>query len=50
MTSMVSCRLLTAATLAVVLAAPVAAQSVVGKGRTGPVPDPVVLDNTGLFQ
>ena len=26
------------------------AQSVVGKGKTGPVPDPVVLDNEGLFQ
>ena len=29
---------------------PVGAQSVVGKGKTGPVPDPVVLDNEGLFQ
>jgi uncharacterized protein (TIGR01244 family) len=26
------------------------AQSVVGKGKTGPVPDPVVLANEGLFQ
>src|SRR6476659_2670895 len=29
---------------------PLTAQSVVGKGKTGPVPDPVVLDNEGLFQ
>jgi uncharacterized protein (TIGR01244 family) len=27
-----------------------AAQSVVGKGKTGPVPNPVTLDATGLFQ
>jgi uncharacterized protein (TIGR01244 family) len=29
---------------------PLSAQSVVGKGKTGPVPDPVVLNNDGLFQ
>jgi uncharacterized protein (TIGR01244 family) len=29
---------------------PVGAQSVVGKGKTGPVPDPVLLNNEGLFQ
>jgi uncharacterized protein (TIGR01244 family) len=29
---------------------PLGAQSVVGKGKTGPVPDPVVLNNEGLFQ
>jgi uncharacterized protein (TIGR01244 family) len=29
---------------------PAAAQSVVGKGKTGPAPDPVTLDITGLFQ
>jgi uncharacterized protein (TIGR01244 family) len=29
---------------------PIAAQSVVGKGKTGPVPDPVVLSTDGLFQ
>ncbi len=29
---------------------PLSAQSVVGKGKTGPVPDPVVLNNEGLFQ
>src|SRR5262249_8829361 len=27
-----------------------AAQSVVGKGKVGPVPDPVILNNEGLFQ
>ncbi|MFN7918164.1 MAG: sulfur transferase domain-containing protein [Vicinamibacterales bacterium] len=26
------------------------AQSIVGKGKTGPVPDPVALDITGMFQ
>ena len=29
---------------------PLAAQSVVGRGKTGPVPDPVVLSIDGLFQ
>ncbi len=29
---------------------PAAAQSVVGKGKTGPAPDPINLDITGLFQ
>jgi len=44
--------LLTLATvaLALAIALPAAAQSVVGKGKTGPVPDPVPLDITGLFQ
>ncbi len=32
------------------LAVPAGAQSIVGKGKTGPVPDPVTLDATGLFQ
>lgn len=36
--------------LALAVALPAGAQSIVGKGKTGPVPDPVVLDNTGLFQ
>src|SRR5436305_4026774 len=31
-------------------AAPAAAQSIVGKGKTGPVPSPVTLDPAGLFQ
>jgi uncharacterized protein (TIGR01244 family) len=29
---------------------PARAQSIVGKGKTGPVPDPVNLDITGMFQ
>ena len=32
------------------LALPATAQSVVGTGKTGPTPDPVNLDITGLFQ
>ena len=36
--------------LIVSMSLPSAAQSVVGKGKTGPVPDPVNLDITGLFQ
>jgi uncharacterized protein (TIGR01244 family) len=32
------------------MSVPAAAQSVVGKGKTGPAPDPVNLDITGLFQ
>jgi len=32
------------------LTSPAGAQSVVGAGKTGPVPDPVSLDITGLFQ
>jgi len=43
-------RWLMAATLAVSVALPAGAQSVVGKDRTGPVPNPVNLDTTGLFQ
>jgi uncharacterized protein (TIGR01244 family) len=39
-----------AAALTVAIAVPAGAQSVVGKGKTGPVPNPVVLDNTGMFQ
>ena len=31
-------------------AVPAGAQSIVGKGKTGPVPNPVILDPTGLFQ
>ena len=38
------------ALLVVAMSLPAAAQSVVGKGKTGPVPDPVNLDITGLFQ
>jgi len=39
-----------AAALAVSVALPAWAQSVVGKDRTGPVPNPVNLDTTGMFQ
>jgi uncharacterized protein (TIGR01244 family) len=38
------------ALLTIALALPAAAQSVVGKGKSGPAPDPVNLDITGLFQ
>jgi uncharacterized protein (TIGR01244 family) len=44
---------LRAVIIAVLLAAatiPIGAQTVVGQGKTGPVPDPVVLNNSGLFQ
>jgi uncharacterized protein (TIGR01244 family) len=43
-------RCLTVVALAASVAAPAAAQHVVGKGQTGPVPNPVALDTTGLFQ
>ena len=36
--------------LAFFFALPAGAQSIVGKGKTGPVPNPVTLDTTGLFQ
>lgn len=36
--------------VALALAVPAAAQSVVGKGKTGPVPDPVELPIDGMFQ
>ena len=45
-------RLVAVTVLALVVFAmvPLGAQSVVGKGKTGPTPDPVVLNNEGLFQ
>jgi uncharacterized protein (TIGR01244 family) len=43
-------RSLTAAALAVLMTLPARAQSVVGKEKTGPVPNPVNLETTGLFQ
>src|ERR1700689_437239 len=43
-------RSLTAAALAVAVTLPAAAQSVVDKDKTGPVPNPVNLDTTGMFQ
>jgi uncharacterized protein (TIGR01244 family) len=43
-------RSLLAAALAVSVVFPAVAQSVVGKDRTGNMPNPVSLDTTGLFQ
>src|SRR4051812_14318106 len=43
-------RSLAAAALVVSVALPAGAQSVVGRGKTGPVPNPVTLDITGMFQ
>lgn len=43
-------RSLAATALAVSVTIPTGAQSVVGKDKTGPVPNPVNLDTTGLFQ
>ncbi len=43
-------RSLATAALALAISLPAAAQGVVGKGKTGPAPDPVSLDITGLFQ
>jgi uncharacterized protein (TIGR01244 family) len=50
MSSLLSLRSIVSALLLVSLSLPAAAQSVVGKGKTGPAPDPVNLDITGLFQ
>ena len=50
MTSSTLFRSVAAAALALSFAVPAGAQSVVGKGKTGPVPNPVTLDTTGLFQ
>lgn len=41
---------LTAAAIAASLTISAAAQNIAGKGKTGPVPDPVNLDIAGLFQ
>jgi uncharacterized protein (TIGR01244 family) len=43
-------RALGTALLLVSISLPALAQSVVGKGKSGPAPDPVNLDITGLFQ
>lgn len=43
-------RSLAAAVLTVAITVPATAQSIVGKGKTGPAPDPVNLDIAGLFQ
>ena len=50
MTYSMRVRTIAAAAIVLSLVLPAAAQSVVGKGKTGPAPDPVVLDHTGLFQ
>ena len=50
MTSQRLLRYVSAPALTVLLALPAGAQSIVGKGKTGPVPNPVPLDTTGLFQ
>jgi uncharacterized protein (TIGR01244 family) len=42
--------LVTAAVLTASFTLAAAAQSVVGKDKTGPVPNPVTLDTTGMFQ
>ena len=41
---------LMAVALVAAVTVPVAAQSVVGKGTTGPVPNPVNLETAGMFQ
>jgi uncharacterized protein (TIGR01244 family) len=43
-------RYLSASALTMLIALPVAAQNIVGKDKTGPVPNPVSLDTAGLFQ
>ena len=50
MTGSLLSRSLMAAALSMSLALPAGAQSVVGKGKTGPVPDPVALPIEGMFQ
>ena len=42
--------LVAAAALTAVVSLPAGAQSIVSKGKTGPVPNPVSLDTTGMFQ
>ena len=50
MNTLLSLRSVFTALVILSLSLPAAAQSVVGKGKTGPAPDPVSLDITGLFQ
>jgi len=50
MTSQTLLRYVSTSALTILLAHPAGAQSIVGKGKTGPVPNPVPLDTTGLFQ
>src|SRR5262249_42877149 len=41
---------LSASALTILIALPASAQSIVGKDKTGPVPNPVNLDTKGMFQ
>lgn len=50
MTSSTLIRSVATVALTLAMALPATAQSVVGKGKSGPAPDPVNLDITGLFQ
>ena len=50
MTSRSLFRYLSASALTILIALPAAAQNIVGKDKTGPVPNPVNLDTAGLFQ
>jgi len=43
-------RCLSASALTVLITLPASAQNIVGKDKTGPVPNPVNLDTKGLFQ
>ena len=50
MTNIPYLRSILGALIVVAMSLPASAQSVVGKGKSGPAPDPVNLDITGLFQ
>jgi uncharacterized protein (TIGR01244 family) len=50
MTTRLLFRYLSASALTLLFAIPAGAQSIIGKGKTGPVPNPVTLDPKGLFQ
>ena len=50
MTSSILFRSAAVVALTISFAVPAGAQSIVGKGKTGPVPNPVTLDPSGLFQ
>ena len=50
MTSRSLFRYLSASALTILIAVPAAAQNIVGKDKTGAVPNPVSLDTAGLFQ
>jgi uncharacterized protein (TIGR01244 family) len=43
-------RYLTASALTILISLPASGQSIVGKDNTGPVPNPVNLDTSGMFQ